>query len=367
MSEEEKGICPLSGYKCYRRDYNDGRINIHFQPYYESPNEFFEKSYSITAKAAQEYLSEYSSINKRTLWNLVAEWLFYHPEASPETHELTLCASDEKNYSENFFPVEEFILEYPSPEEIPHKILKMFYFYSGSGNLFPSIVFEDEFSELKPKLDILFIRSEIELKMLLETLETDGYIRLDELKEKFLSLKNKKFEAKKIGINATITPKGIMYAKGFIGESKKGFVAMKFGNSIDWTDRNGTCYSKEIGERDKFYDEHIVPAIEAAGFEASRVDRIDHNNKIDDEILVQIRRSRFVVCDLTYSNLGAYYEAGFAHGLGKQVFFICEKNYFESHGSHFDINHHVTILYDKANLDDFKKALASKIANNVLK
>ena len=74
-----------------------------------------------------------------------------------------------------------------------------------------------------------------------------------------------------------------------------------------------------------------------------------------------------MVCDLTYANYGAYYEAGFAQGLGKEVFFICEKNYFESNPPHFDINHHITTLYEKDKEEKFINELSARIANNIIR
>ena len=67
------------------------------------------------------------------------------------------------------------------------------------------------------------------------------------------------------------------------------------------------------------YENGIKPAIEAAGYMPLRIDQKEHNNKIDDEIIAEIRRSRFVVADFTHGNDGVrgsvYYEAGFAYGL----------------------------------------------------
>jgi nucleoside 2-deoxyribosyltransferase len=85
-------------------------------------------------------------------------------------------------------------------------------------------------------------------------------------------------------------------------ESRTGFVAMWFSPSIE------AAYT--IG---------IKPAIEANGFDAVRVDSREHNNKIDDEIVGQIRRARFVVADFSCGDDGArggvYFEAGYALGL----------------------------------------------------
>ena len=44
--------------------------------------------------------------------------------------------------------------------------------------------------------------------------------------------------------------------------------------------------------------------IEDAGYEAIRIDNQEHVNKIDDEIVAEIRRSRFVVADFTHGTTG---------------------------------------------------------------
>ena len=65
-------------------------------------------------------------------------------------------------------------------------------------------------------------------------------------------------------------------------ESSKGFVAMWFDDSL-----------KEA------WEEGIKRGIEDAGYEAVRIDQQEHVNRIDDEIIAEIRRSRFVVADFT--------------------------------------------------------------------
>lgn len=52
--------------------------------------------------------------------------------------------------------------------------------------------------------------------------------------------------------------------------------------------------------------------IHDAGYVPTRIDNKEHANKICDEIIVEIRRSRFVVADFTGQRNGVYYEAGFA-------------------------------------------------------
>ena len=102
--------------------------------------------------------------------------------------------------------------------------------------------------------------------------------------------------------------------------SKQGFVAMWFDASTS-----------------DAYDHGIKPGIEDAGYEARRIDEKEHNNKIDDEIIAEIRRSRFVVADFTCGTVphegkevaiprgGVYYEAGFAQGLNVPLIWTCHE------------------------------------------
>ena len=96
-------------------------------------------------------------------------------------------------------------------------------------------------------------------------------------------------------------------------DSRTAFVAMWFHDSM--TDA---------------YEDGIKPAIEDAGYEPVRIDRQDYVNRIDDQIISEIRRARFVVADFTRGDDGSrgsvYYEAGFAHGLGRNVVFTCRED-----------------------------------------
>ncbi|WP_193337867.1 hypothetical protein [Devosia beringensis] len=47
------------------------------------------------------------------------------------------------------------------------------------------------------------------------------------------------------------------------------------------------------------YKDGIEPAIRDAGYVPMRIDQKEHANRIDDEIIAEIRRSRFVVADFT--------------------------------------------------------------------
>ena len=107
-------------------------------------------------------------------------------------------------------------------------------------------------------------------------------------------------------------------------DSSQAFVAMWFDESMDEAARNGI----ELG-------------IEDAGYRPYRIDREDYIDKIEDEVIAQIRRSRFLVADFTHGADGArgsvYYEAGFAQGLGLPVIFTCRKDALKT--LHFDTAH----------------------------
>ena len=75
-----------------------------------------------------------------------------------------------------------------------------------------------------------------------------------------------------------------------------------------------------------------------------RVDRVEHTNRIDDEIVAQIRTASFVVADFTGHRGGVYFEAGFALGLNLPVIWTCRKA--DMADLHFDIRQYNTIDWD---------------------
>jgi predicted RNA-binding Zn-ribbon protein involved in translation (DUF1610 family) len=96
---------------------------------------------------------------------------------------------------------------------------------------------------------------------------------------------------------------------------------------------------------DAFYQSCFRPAVAECGFDLRRIDHKPPAGLIDNRLRVEIRRSRFLIVDLTQENRGAYWEAGFAEGLGKPVIYTCEHSYFTDKGTHFDTNHHHTIVW----------------------
>lgn len=112
---------------------------------------------------------------------------------------------------------------------------------------------------------------------------------------------------------------------------------------------------------DSAYTEGFKPAIETCGYEAMRIDQKPDVNKLDDEIIAEIKRSRFVVADFTQDSRGArgsvYFEAGFAIGIGLPVIFSCREDCVND--LHFDIRQYAHLTWDTpANL---QRSLVSRI------
>jgi hypothetical protein len=118
---------------------------------------------------------------------------------------------------------------------------------------------------------------------------------------------------------------------------KQGFVAMWFDNSMDE------------------YGETIKQAIKDAGFEPMLLKGEYFLDKIDDKIIAEIKRSRFVVADVSGERPNVYYEAGFAQGLKIPVIWTIK----EGHKLHFDTQQFQHITYNNA--EKLKEALYQKI------
>lgn len=91
------------------------------------------------------------------------------------------------------------------------------------------------------------------------------------------------------------------------------------------------------------YDSAIASAIRHAGYEPLRIDRFEHVNRIDDEIVGQIVLSRFMVADFSGQRHGVYFEAGMMLGLGRNVIWMCPKDELEL--VHFDVRQYNFIDY----------------------
>lgn len=123
-------------------------------------------------------------------------------------------------------------------------------------------------------------------------------------------------------------------------DSKQAFIAIKF---ADNQDRIQT----------------IQNAISECGFIPCDMTEHQTNNWIMPEIFHQIQLSKFVVVDLSLRCDGAYYEAGYAHALGKEVIHLYDEREKEKNPLHFDVAQKSTVMYNS--LDDLKTKLIKRI------
>lgn len=127
-------------------------------------------------------------------------------------------------------------------------------------------------------------------------------------------------------------------------DSKQAFVAMWFNSTMT-----------------PVYEKGIHPAIVDAGYKPLRIDKKEHNNKIDDEIIAEIRRSRFVVADFTSEpdkpRGGVYFEAGFALGLNRPVIWTCRSDIINQ--IHFDTRQFNHIVWSDA--EELRQSLKNRI------
>ena len=103
----------------------------------------------------------------------------------------------------------------------------------------------------------------------------------------------------------------------------------------------------------------IEPGVRAAGYEPIRIDKKDHNNRIDEEIEAAIRRARFLVADFTGQRAGVYYEAGLAKGQFKQVVWLCREDHLGD--VHFDTRQYNFLKWTPEKLNELRSNLQNRI------
>jgi hypothetical protein len=146
-----------------------------------------------------------------------------------------------------------------------------------------------------------------------------------------------------VGALWSVTGSGLLKADELrekISASSQAFVAMWIDASLDaiWADG-------------------LQKGISEAGYKPLRIDKKDHANKICDEIISEIRRSRFLVADYTGHRGGVYYEAEYAAGRNLPVILTCRKS--DMDGLHFDIRQYNCIGWETA--DELARRLQVRI------
>ena len=81
---------------------------------------------------------------------------------------------------------------------------------------------------------------------------------------------------------------------------------------------------------DIIYKNVLAPILRKLSIKPLRVDKIEHNDDIDDKIISLIEESDLCIADLTYARPSVYYEAGYAFGRYKPVVYIVRKDHFKT-------------------------------------
>ena len=142
-----------------------------------------------------------------------------------------------------------------------------------------------------------------------------------------------------------ITPEGWSFLMD-LNQNTRGvstaFVAMWFNPSMEevWT-------------------EGFYPGTADAGYHALRIDKHQHNNRIDDEIIVKIKECKFLVADFTGGRGGVYFEAGLALGQGKPVIWVVRED--ELNSIHFDNRQYCFITWKPGELPKLRRDLHLRI------
>ncbi len=144
---------------------------------------------------------------------------------------------------------------------------------------------------------------------------------------------------------AKITPDGWVFLQSLRTsnpESQTAFIAMSLAPELDY-----------------LFDDFIDKAILNSGYQPIRIDKHEHANRIDDEIIALIRQSKFVVADFTGQRGGVYFESGFALGLGLPVIWLCKRD--DEDNLHFDTNHYNFIFWEKGKESQLQESLQRRI------
>lgn len=126
-------------------------------------------------------------------------------------------------------------------------------------------------------------------------------------------------------------------------------------------------------DTDKMYDKAIVPILKKLHVKPVRIDRVEHNDDIDDRIIKEIKECDFMIADLTYARPSVYFEAGFAQRI-VPVIYSCRKDHFmpipdDKYGNfriHFDLQMKNIITWKPSQENLFRKRIEKRV-NKVIR
>ena len=116
------------------------------------------------------------------------------------------------------------------------------------------------------------------------------------------------------------------------------------------------------GQYDKRFDDVLVPAIEAAGLKAYRVDRDPAASIPIDQIETGIRAASVCLAEITTDNPNVWFELGYAIAARRDVVLVCSNQ--REKPFPFDVQHRKIIKYateSPRDFDDLKKNITERI------
>lgn len=225
----------------------------------------------------------------------------------------------------------------PQDEDIEAKSRKLLaYLKRESGGRYGSSV------SIKSKYDcsVAYAADENELFSLLMLLNDSGYL--------FFAEPYRSQQLQNIlqnDPNLILSAKGWNIARSSLGDflSPQGFIAIQF-------DKKGKSDPMAM---------HIAKAIQDCGYTPQIID-YPHGERIMDKAIAEIRKSHFIVADLSGDRSAVTFEAGFAHALGLEVIYVCNE---QDHLKNFYAKHYQCYSYSSSEelYERVKDAIAARV------
>ena len=150
------------------------------------------------------------------------------------------------------------------------------------------------------------------------------------------------FDGKKIPSRVSLTMAGWQKYEELqrsVNNSRKAFVAMEFPKEAD---------EQRYFFQETLLDKYLIPAVKKTGYDLANALRSEPMaGNLHARLEVEIRATRFVVAELSHHNNGAYWEAGFARGLGTPVIYMYNKTVGKSDRPHFDVGSDYYVAWEK--------------------
>jgi hypothetical protein len=118
------------------------------------------------------------------------------------------------------------------------------------------------------------------------------------------------------------------------------FVAMTFDTALEW-----------------IYSSAIAIAVRDAGYQPLILIKQEHADRVDERIVLELNRSRFVIAEFAQHRPSVYFEAGYAVGRGVPVIWTCRAEDYE--GAHFDTRQYNHIVWKTA--EELRERLYTRI------